>query len=489
MKKLKGSFVQNEGISYTMNIQVKYIESQSNNETSRKGGVYLKGLKRDDRQPVHLLFLIDVSGSMDEENRLDNVKRSMNFILPFLTSDDQISLITFSDTSEVLLSKMAVNDANKRAIEYKVNQMHTAGNTNLSAGLLMCSTVFEQPSTDSVERKQGLVLLTDGHANAGARDDTTLIQIVKNLLTHSPGLSITCVGYGENHNSDIMSKMGIEGGGSYNIVKNLEDVATVFGEILGGLLSVSVQMIEVLLPPGAECDTIYPKDIMEGGITKIRIGDLYAEAEQTLIFKSSPSQGPLRITGVAMPSLERINEVREPLLLVEGEDPDLILKLADYRQQVSMLLKRFRGTFGVSVDISQEAVALKTLLENSTLKEDPLVLMMIDDLKTVIRVQSDPHSAYAFAEATTSIAQHEAYLGVARGLRTPSNRTVQRSNGRRRFPSSVHDEDPTYVGSPPPLLAESDSVFSNPVQRHITQTLRSMSSQQPQSPHESQEVD
>jgi Mg-chelatase subunit ChlD len=475
-----------------MNVQVKYIESQRNPYTSRKGGVHLKGLKRDDRQPVHLLFLIDVSGSMDEENRLDNVRRSMNFILPFLTADDQISLITFSDTSEVLLSKMAVNDTNKRAIEYKVGKMCTVGNTNLSAGLLMCSNVFEQPNTDSIERKQGLVVLTDGHANAGARDDTTLIQIVKNLLTNSPGLSITCVGYGENHNSDIMSKMGIEGGGSYNIVKNLEDVATVFGEILGGLLSVAAQVIEVLLPPGAECDTVYPKDIMEGGITKVRIGDIYAEAEQTLIFKSSPSQGPVRITGVAMPSLERINQVHEPLLLAEGEDPDPILKLADYRQQVSMLLKRFRCSFGVSPDISQQAGALKVLLENSSLKDDPLVLMMLDDLKTVLRVQAEPDSAYAFAEATTSMAQHEAYLGVARGLRTPSNAATQRS--MRRFPGALRsatlsgcDEDPTYTASPPGLSA-SDSVFSNPVQRHITQTLRSMTSQQAPPP-DSQEVD
>jgi hypothetical protein len=49
----------------------------------------------------------------------------------------------------ILLSKMAVNDANKRAIEYKVSQMRTVGNTNLPAGLLMCFKLFEQPATDS----------------------------------------------------------------------------------------------------------------------------------------------------------------------------------------------------------------------------------------------------------------------------------------------------------------------------------------------------
>lgn len=473
-----------------MNVQIKYIESQSNPAVMRKGGVYLKGLAREDRQPVHLLFLIDVSGSMDEEQRLANVKRSMSFILPFLSAQDQISIVTFSDDAKIVLSRFAVSDDNKRATEYRVSQIRTQGNTNLSAGLLTCARVFEQPPTDTIQRKQGLVILTDGHANAGVTTEAGVLDIVKNLLNRFPGLAITSVGYGETHNSDLMSKIGIEGGGSYNIVKNLEDVASVFGEILGGLMSCSAQMIEVFLPPGVECDTLYSKEVLEGGITKIRIGDLYAESEQILIFKSSPDQGPIKITGVSMPAMQEMEWVQPVSLLAEGDEPDKVLKLADYRQQVSMILKELKSShMSISTSLKEKAVALKTLLESSSFNEDPLVQMMIEDLKTITDVRADePYSLHEMASAVT---QHATYLGVSRGLRTPSNQgSVARNTAprMRRQANAVHAAmatmDETY--EPPPTapgsaaLAPTDSLFSNPVQRHITSTLRSMTSQQPQ---------
>lgn len=469
-----------------MDIQVKYIESNSNPSALRKGGIHLKGLAREERQPVHLLFLIDTSGSMDEENRLNNVKRSMNFILPFMTENDQISLVTFSDDAKTHITRSPITDENKRALEYKVSKIRTEGNTNLSAGLLMASTIFEQPVTDSIQRKQGLVILTDGHANAGVRSEDTLLEIVKAQLAKFPGLSMTVVAYGENHNTSLMSKIGIEGGGSYNIVKNLEDVASVFGEILGGLMSCSAQMIEVYLPPGAECDTIYSKETLEGGITKIRIGDIYAEAEQTIIFKSSPEQGPIRISGIAMPSLATINEIREVELLAEGMEPDGVLKMADYRQQVSLILNELRTNFGISTELKDRALALKTLLENSSFREDPLVLLMIEDLKAI----TDTDQAFSrfpnMIDPTTmtSITQHATYFGVARGLRTPSHSNTglrqapsMRRQNARRARSASFDEEEEMAPGPVPALAATESVFSNPVQRHITQTLRSMTQQ------------
>lgn len=475
-----------------MDIQVKYIESNTNPSALRKGGIYLKGQARQERQPIHLLFLIDTSGSMDEENRLKNVKRSMNFILPFMTPNDLISLVTFSDDAKTHITRSPITDENKRALEYKVSKIRTEGNTNLSAGLLMASTIFEQElqnTSDSIQRKQGLVLLTDGHANAGVRDEGTLLDIVKNQLTRFPGLSMTVVAYGENHNAALMSKIGIHGGGSYNIVNNLEDVASVFGEILGGLMSCSAQMIDVYLPPGAECDTIYSKEVQEGGIIKIRIGDLYAEAEQTIIFKSSPDQGPIRISGIAMPSLAPINEICEPQLLVEGSEPDSVLKMADYRQQVSLLLSELRGTFAISQQMRERANALKTLLENSSFRQDPLVLLMIDDLKTI--TDTLPGPGIGLQATMTSITQHATYFGVSRGLRTPSHArggmqqapSIRRQNARTArsasFDSTMEEEprSPDLSSAPGPALAATESVFSNPVQRMITQTLRSMTQQ------------
>jgi Mg-chelatase subunit ChlD len=456
-----------------MDARAKYIETQSNPAVPRRGGLVLKGRARSERQPVHLYFLIDTSGSMHIENKLANVQRSINFILPFLTPQDQLSLGTFHTEAKSHLVRKPVSTDTKQAIEYTIQQLAAEGNTNLSAGLLMAAPIFEEAQTDGIERKQGLILLTDGHANMGAHDAPTLLRIVKSMLEKTPSLSITTVGYGEDHNAELLSKMSIEGGGSYNIVKNLEDVASVFGEILGGLLSVSAQMIEVYLPPDVECTTMYPIETLEGGVKKVRIGDLYSEAEQTLLFKSSPEQGPIRITAVAMPSLERLNLQVLPELLEEGEVPDETLQLAEYRQQVSRILKFARS--GISQEIRREANDILLLLEASSFRENLLVKMMMDDLKFIATEQP------SFMNPVSILTQHETYLGVARGLRSPTmtHARVRRARGAHHGtvtggPDSQGAGDPDVDEEP---NQEQTSVFSNMVQRSITENLRTMSQQ------------
>ena len=483
-----------------MNVQVKYIESQSNTTTKRRGGVLLKGAGRTERQPVHLLFLIDVSGSMEDDNKLVNVKKSMNFILPLLTEQDQISLVTFSDDAKTHITRNAVTAENKQALEYKIQQMRTDGSTNLSAGLLTASDIFAQPRTDAVDRKQGLILLTDGHANIGIRDETQLLELVRNqLLARHPGLSLTAVAYGSDHNADLLSKMSIEGGGSYNIVKNLEDVASVFGEILGGLLSVSAQMVEVQFPPDVEVDTLYPKEALEGGMIRVRIGDLYAEAEQVVLFKSSPDQGPIRVMGVGLPSFERLDIRMDPELLPQGEEANATLKMADFRLQVSRLLKDSRLAARPRAEIVRKATDLKMVLEASSFHENILIQMLIEDLNGIITISNAP--SYGLTAAVTSqMAQHETYLGVARGLRSPTSavrsaaavprapRRVGARSGMRYWSASQdpdqveapaasvapEEEEPT-TPPPAPVLSAQTSVFSNEVQRNITNTLRTMS--------------
>lgn len=474
-----------------MNAQIKYIESQTSSNVVRRGGVILRGAARTERQPIHLLFLIDTSGSMEDQDKLVNVKKSMNFILPFLTAEDQISLVTFDDAAKMYIQKSSVTPENKQALEYKIQQINSDGSTNMSEGLLTAARVFEQPATDTIERKQGLIVLTDGHANVGIRDEAQLLQLVRTqILAKFPGLSLTTVAYGADHNADLLSKMSIEGGGSYNIVKNLEDVASVFGEILGGLLSISAQMVEVNFPPSVVVDTIYPKEVLEGGVTRVRIGDLYAEAEQVVLFRSSPDQGPICITGVALPSFDRVDIRQEPELLAQGEEPDTTLKMADYRFQVSQLLKDSRLGTRPRVEIARMAQDLKLLLEASSFHENILIQMMLEDLNNIIQISQAPSHFGLQPAMSSQMAQHETYLGVARGLRSPTSAVrTQRAPRLRRTGAGVgaaaslqpqedsEETDPTTPPPAAPMLAATTSIFSNEVQRNITQTLRVMSSQ------------
>ena len=137
----------------------------SNEETSSKGGILLRGLNRTTRQSVHIIMLVDTSGSMEDNGKLESVKKSLRFMLSLLSSEDRLSLITFDNDATLILNKVVPDAANLDATLYKINMLHVDGSTNMSAGLLEARSVIE--SVDS-GRKQGIILLTDGHANVGS---------------------------------------------------------------------------------------------------------------------------------------------------------------------------------------------------------------------------------------------------------------------------------------------------------------------------------
>ena len=135
----------------------------SNDETLSKGGILLKGLNRTTRQPVHIIMLVDTSGSMADYGKLESVKKSLRFMLSLLSPEDRLSLITFDNDATLILNKVVPDAANLDATIYKIDMLDVNGSTNMSAGLLEARSVVEVDTG----RKQGIILLTDGHANVG----------------------------------------------------------------------------------------------------------------------------------------------------------------------------------------------------------------------------------------------------------------------------------------------------------------------------------
>jgi ferredoxin len=138
----------------------------------------------------------------------------------------------------------------------------------------------------------------------------------------------------------MLTNLAKAGGGAYNVVNTLEDVATVFGDILGGLISVSAQKVEIQLPPGAKAITSYRTATDEAGMTTVYVGDVYADAEITVLFKSSPSQGPLRIKGTDMNTLDMIDTIAEPILLTDTNNIPVSLLMAEYREKTIAILTK-----------------------------------------------------------------------------------------------------------------------------------------------------
>lgn len=241
--------------------------------------IHLKAPESENRTPIHLCCIIDTSASMEDDRKLEHVKRSLHYLLDYLGEKDHLSIITFSNTATTLLHYVQTEINQKEHIRSTLSRIHADCSTNLSAAIIQARSVLQRNVADV---KQGILLLTDGHANAGIIDASHITSLCNDTLREFPGTSLSCIGYGTDHNALLLQTMATEGGGSYSIVNNLEDVATVFGNILGGLISCSFQQVQIRLPPGTEIKSRYYAEENMGHMN-IMVGDLAAGTEAVIL--------------------------------------------------------------------------------------------------------------------------------------------------------------------------------------------------------------
>jgi len=227
--------------------------------------IQVKAPESNNRIPVHLCCVIDTSGSMQDENKITNVKNSLYYLLDFLGPADKISIITFSDNAKTVVNQAFGSE--KENIRAQLSLIHSESSTNLSAGIIQAQ---ETLLTDTMY-KQGILLLTDGEANMGLTKTPDIIQLVRNTIEKFIGTTISCIGYGFCHNTELLQNISTEGRGSYYIVNNLEAVATVFGDVLGGLVTCIAQQVHVILPVDTELKsryaTVEPMNVIIGDMT------------------------------------------------------------------------------------------------------------------------------------------------------------------------------------------------------------------------------
>ena len=263
------------------------------------------------RPPLHLCLLLDVSASMDEEGRLENVKHSLHHLLGLLTPTDRLSLVTFSRGATTVLRQAFLTDV--EALRVTLSCIRSESNTNLGAGLMEArQSLFRDSGSQCV------LLLTDGFATSGEMNADALLALAQ-PLTESSVLHV--IGYGEGHQADLLTRMATVGGGSYHVVCNKEDVAVVIGDVVGGLVSCAFQQVTLTLPV-CEIKTRYQVRLSETN-TEIKIGDLMEHGEAIVLARlpigSSFHVDALnRVTGAVDTTWAMVYATEEPRLHAMG---------------------------------------------------------------------------------------------------------------------------------------------------------------------------
>ncbi len=208
----------------------------------------LKGfeVEPEERPPAHLVFVIDVSGSMDMENRLGLVKASLNLLVDQLDDRDTIGLVVYGSRGRVVLEPTYL--VRRRRILDAVDSLRPDGSTNAQEGILlgyrMAARLLDRGHVDPGDIHR-IVLCSDGVANNGISTSADgIFATVREQAAR--GITISTVGFGmDNYNDVLMERLAQIGDGNYHYVDHLGAARKIFVENLTATLQVIARDVKI----------------------------------------------------------------------------------------------------------------------------------------------------------------------------------------------------------------------------------------------------
>ena len=200
-------------------------------EVMLRVGLQARDVRDRAREDAALTFVIDTSGSMEREGRLELVKDAIRLLVDGLDRNDTVAIVTFGDDARVLLEPTKATDA--RLILSVIDELQPGGSTNLEAGLRMGYELARSSLTENgIDR---VVLASDGVANVGLTDPIGILGGIRRDA--AAGIELVSVGVGMgNYNDTLLEQLADQGDGFYAYVNMLDEARRLFTEDLTGTL-------------------------------------------------------------------------------------------------------------------------------------------------------------------------------------------------------------------------------------------------------------
>jgi Ca-activated chloride channel family protein len=210
-------------------------------------GLKAREVSRAARKPLNLVFVVDKSGSMASQNRMELVKNSLELLVDQIRDDDTIGIVTFDSNGHELLQPTA--GAERWKIREALRGLATGGSTNAGEGLALGYAMAERAfRKEAVNR---VVLASDGVANTGQTDQAAILADVRKRAERDVDLTTIGVGMG-NHNDIFLERLADDGDGSCHYVDTLEEAKRVLVDGFTGAMQVVAReaRVQVEFSPG-----------------------------------------------------------------------------------------------------------------------------------------------------------------------------------------------------------------------------------------------
>lgn len=233
------------------------------------------------RPAVRIGFVLDRSGSMQGEKIRDARKAILDGI-GMLSGRDEFAVVSFDDRVEIPVALTGALEGRNLA-KAAIPTIEARANTNLCDGYLTgAQEVGGSVEGDTVRR---VILISDGHANAGVTDSATLARHASELRAR--GVSTATLGIGDGFDEALMSAIANGGGGPAQYARNSQEIGPAIAECIGEALEVTLRDAHVVVRvPGADIELLSAGDVRSRrGEMRVALGDLTESQEREVVLR------------------------------------------------------------------------------------------------------------------------------------------------------------------------------------------------------------
>ncbi len=179
----------------------------------------------------NLVFLLDVSGSMDDPAKLPLLKSGLRLLIDQLRPQDHVAIVVYAGAAGVVLPSASGSEKGK--IIDALEQLHAGGSTAGGEGIILAYKIAKENFLKGGNNR--IVLATDGDFNIGASSDGEMIRLIEEK--REQGIFLTVLGFGSGNVKDSkMEQIADKGNGNYSYIDNLLEAQKVLVKEMGGTM-------------------------------------------------------------------------------------------------------------------------------------------------------------------------------------------------------------------------------------------------------------
>lgn len=262
-----------------------------------------KALNQSQRPARGVQICLDVSGSM-EGAPLTAAKESVLKLIDRLDKNDSFGMVIFDDTAKVVVPTKPLNVHDIAQVKKAIRNIQTGGSTDISAGFTLA---MREASRTKLEGGTSVLVISDGHANAGERNP----QFFADVAAKSANESITSasIGLGNGYDETILEAIAQGGGGAHRFAADIDEAVGAIAAEVSDLLDKTIVNCVLRFRPTASVHGAPKIELlqrlpywMDGQDYVIQLGDLYAEENRRFIIL-------VEVPGIAALGLCKIADV------------------------------------------------------------------------------------------------------------------------------------------------------------------------------------